>query len=129
MDIPQSLNYTKSHEWVRIEGSVAVIGITDHAQSELGDIVFVELPEVGQQVVLDESFGVVEAVKTVSDLYSPLSGTVVEINEALADEAEIINSDPYDKGWMIKVEFTDDNESVTHFLDASAYQEFIAQSS
>ena len=102
--VPNELKYTKEHEWTKIEGSIATIGITDHAQKELGDIVFVELPEVGTQISTGESFGTIEAVKTVSELYAPLSGKVVEVNEALRDDAGIINQDAYEKGWIIKVE-------------------------
>ncbi|MCE5271194.1 glycine cleavage system protein GcvH [bacterium] len=104
MKIPKDLKYTKEHEWVRFEeDDLAVIGITDYAQNELGDIVYVELPEVGDQVETMESFGTIEAVKTVADLYSPVTGTVDEINDTLADEPELVNSDPYGDGWMIKV--------------------------
>jgi len=108
MKIPKDLKYTKEHEWVRFEeDDLAVIGITDYAQNELGDIVYVELPEVGDQVEAMESFGTIEAVKTVADLYSPVTGTIEEINDTLADEPELVNSDPYNDGWMIKVKFKD----------------------
>ncbi len=108
MKIPKDLKYTKEHEWVRFEeDDLAVIGITDYAQNELGDIVYVELPEVGDQVETMESFGTIEAVKTVADLYSPVTGTVEEINDTLADEPELVNSDPYSDGWMIKVKIKD----------------------
>ena len=108
MKIPKDLKYTKEHEWVRFEeDDLAVIGITDYAQNELGDIVDVELPEVGDQVEAMESFGTIEAVKTVADLYSPVTGTIEEINDTLADEPESVNGDPYGDGWMIKVRFKD----------------------
>jgi len=104
MNIPSELKYTKSHEWVRFENGVAVVGITDFAQSELGDVVYVELPEVGRALAEDEAFGTVESVKTVSELISPVPGKVVEVNPALANQPELVNSDPYGAGWMVKVE-------------------------
>lgn len=107
MNIPSELKYTKDHEWVRIEGDVAVVGITDFAQSELGDIVYVEVETLDETLEADEIFGTVEAVKTVSDLFLPLSGEIVEFNEALEDEPESVNSDPYGDGWMIKVKYSD----------------------
>ncbi|MFN3684257.1 MAG: glycine cleavage system protein GcvH [Fimbriimonadaceae bacterium] len=103
MNIPSELKYTKSHEWVRFEDGVAVVGITDFAQSELGDVVYVELPEVGRELSEDEAFGTVESVKTVSELISPVPGKVVEVNPALADKPELVNSDPYGEGWMVKI--------------------------
>ena len=108
MNIPEDLHYTKSHEWVRIEGDTATIGITDHAQDELGDIVFVELPEEGDTFDAGESFGTVESVKAVSDLYTPVGGEVVEINSSLEDAPENINEDPYGEGWIVKLRTTDE---------------------
>lgn len=102
-NIPADLKYTKTHEWVRLEGDVATIGITDFAQSELGDVVFVELPNVGRALAAGDSFGSVESVKTVSDVYAPIAGEVVEVNDALGSQSELINSDPYGKGFMIKI--------------------------
>src|SRR3954462_1621108 len=102
--VPESLKYTKDHEWAKMEGAVATIGVTDHAQRELGDIVFVELPKVGSKVTSGQSFGTVEAVKTVAELYAPVTGTVTEINTALAADAGVINQDPYGLGWIIKVQ-------------------------
>ncbi len=102
-NVPENLKYTKEHEWALIEGDVVTVGITDHAQSELGDIVFVELPAVGTEVVRDEAFGSIEAVKAVSDLYAPISGEVVEVNEALEDAPETVNEDAYGSGWMLKI--------------------------
>lgn len=102
-NIPADLKYTKTHEWVRLEGDIATIGITDFAQSELGDVVFVELPNAGRSLAVGDSFGSVESVKTVSDVYAPIAGEVVESNEALGAQSELINSDPYGKGFMIKV--------------------------
>lgn len=102
-NIPADLKYTKTHEWVRIEGDVATIGITDFAQSELGDVVFVELPNVGRSLAAGDSFGSIESVKTVSDVYSPIAGEVIETNDALGAQSELVNSDPYGKGYLVKV--------------------------
>lgn len=124
MNIPSDLKYTKDHEWVRIEGDVATVGITDFAQSELGDIVYVEVETVDETLDQDEVFGSVEAVKTVSDLFLPLSGTIVEFNENLESEPEIVNEDPYGKGWMIKLKFTNEDE-LNNLMDAEAYQAHI----
>ena len=107
MNIPEDLQYTNSHEWVRIEGDTATIGITDHAQDELGDVVFVELPDEGATFDAGESFGTVESVKAVSDLYAPVGGEVVEVNSALEDAPENINEDPYGEGWIVKLRTTD----------------------
>jgi glycine cleavage system H protein len=103
-NIPSSLRYTKDHEWAKADGNTVTVGITDHAQSQLGDIVFLELPEVGRELAAGETFGVVESVKAVSDLYAPLAGKVTEINEGLVDAPEGINEDPYDKGWLLRIE-------------------------
>jgi glycine cleavage system H protein len=105
--VPNDLKYTKSHEWVRVDGDVATVGITDFAQSELGDIVFVETPSVGRVVQTEESFGTVESVKTVSDLYAPIAGEVVEVNAALGAQSELVNSDPYGSGWIVKIKMSD----------------------
>ena len=107
MSVPENLQYTRSHEWVRVEDDVATIGITDHAQEELGDVVFVELPEAGATFEAGDSFGAVESVKAVSDLYSPVSGEVVEVNSALEDAPEKINDDPYGEGWILKLRASD----------------------
>ena len=123
MNYPAELKYSKSHEWVKMEGDVAVIGITDFAQDALGDVVFVNLPSVGDAVTAGEAFGDVESVKAVSDLVSPVSGEIVEVNEALADEAEALNSDPYGS-WIIKVSGITDTEEL---LDAAAYEAFCAE--
>ncbi len=120
MNLPQELRYTKDHEWVRIEGDVAYIGITDFAQSELGDIVYVDIDTLDKQVSKEEVFGTVEAVKTVSDLFSPLTGTVLEVNSKLDSNPEMVNSDPYGQGWMIKLAIDDANE-VEELLTAEAY--------
>lgn len=124
MNLPSELKYTKEHEWVRIEGETAIIGITDFAQRELGDIVYVDIDTVGKEVAKDEVFGTVEAVKTVSDLFSPLTGTVEEVNEKLGANPELVNSDAYGDGWMIKMTIKDQSE-VAGLLSAEAYGELI----
>ena len=125
MNIPAELKYTKDHEWVRIEGDEAVIGITDFAQSELGDIVFVEVETEGESVESEEIFGSVEAVKTVSDLFMPLSGEILSFNSELEDAPEVINSDPYGEGWMIRVKISDASE-VDALLSAEQYKNLIS---
>jgi len=119
-NIPQDLKYAKSHEWVRLEGDIATIGITDFAQSELGDVVYVELPTVGRVLQAGETFGSVESVKTVSDVYAPIGGEVVEVNAALGARSELINSDPYGDGFMLKVKVSDTG-SVDALLDSAGY--------
>ena len=121
MNIPAELKYTKDHEWVKIEGDVATVGITEFAQSELGDIVYVEIETVGETIDQEEVFGSVEAVKTVSDLFMPLSGEIIEFNENLESNPELVNSDPYGEGWMIKVKISDSSQ-VDSLLDADAYK-------
>lgn len=125
MNIPTHLLYSKEHGWVRNEGSDLRIGVTDFAQDELGDIVFVELPEVGDTIEMNEPFGSVESVKTVSELYAPVSGTIVEVNEALEDNPEYINESPYDKAWLIVIEPEDDAE-LDELLDAKDYEAHIS---
>ncbi len=120
MNIPENLKYTKDHEWLRVEGDTAIIGITDFAQGELGDIVFVEVETVGETMDQGEVFGTVEAVKTVSDLFLPVGGEVLEFNEGLEDEPELINSDPYGKGWIVKVKMTNPAEA-EELLSAEDY--------
>lgn len=124
MEFPKDLSYTKEHEWVKVEDNVATIGITDYAQGELGDVVFVELPDVGASFKQMEAFGTIEAVKAVSELYSPVSGEIVEINAKLEDEAALVNSDCYGDGWMIKIKLSDPSE-VEALLDAAGYQELV----
>jgi len=126
MNIPENLKYTKDHEWTKIEGDIATIGITDFAQKELGDIVFVEIETVGETLEKEETFGTVEAVKTVSDLFMPLSGEIIEKNEGLDDSPESINKDPYGEGWMIKIKISDLSE-IDELLDAAAYKELIEE--
>ena len=124
MNIPAELKYTKDHEWVKIEGDTAIVGITDFAQSELGDIVFVDVESVDEELNVGDVFGSVEAVKTVSDLYLPISGKVVEFNEDLESEPELVNSDPYGKGWIIKLKIANDADQ-SELLSAEQYQEVI----
>ena len=124
MSIPTELYYTAEHEWIKIEGDIATVGITNFAQGELGDIVYVDVDSLDDTVEKDEVFGSVEAVKTVSDLFMPLSGEVTEFNEKLEDEPELVNSDPYGEGWMIKISISDPSE-IDALLNASAYQELI----
>jgi glycine cleavage system H protein len=124
MNIPSDLKYTKDHEWVRIEGDTATVGITDFAQGELGDIVYVEVETLDESLDREEVFGTVEAVKTVSDLFLPLSGEIIAFNEALEDEPEKVNSDPYGEGWMIKIRFSDEAE-IEDLLSDTAYKELI----
>lgn len=124
MTIPQDLKYTSEHEWVRLEGDVAYVGITDYAQEQLGDIVFVDIPTVGETLDEGEVFGTIEVVKTVSDLFLPISGEVLEQNEALEDNPEAVNKDPYGEGWLIKVKPSDVSQ-LENLLDADAYKEII----
>ncbi|MFS8616305.1 MAG: glycine cleavage system protein GcvH [Solitalea sp.] len=124
MNIPAELKYTKDHEWVRIEGEVAIVGITDFAQGELGDIVYVDIPSVGDTISKDEVFGTVEAVKTVSDLFMPLSGLVLELNSQLDAQPELVNQDPYGEGWMVKIRISDPAEA-SRLLDADGYKQQI----
>jgi glycine cleavage system H protein len=121
--VPDGLKYTKDHEWAKFEGNSATIGVTDHAQRELGDIVFVELPKVGGKVEAGQSFGTIEAVKTVAELYSPVSGTIAEVNGALSGDAGVINQDPYGNGWIIKVSV--DKPQVEGLMDPAAYKAII----
>ncbi|MEM6523014.1 MAG: glycine cleavage system protein GcvH [Bacteroidota bacterium] len=124
MNVPENLKYTKDHEWIKIDGNVATVGITDFAQGELGDIVYVEIETEGESIEQGEVFGTVEAVKTVSDLFMPISGTVAEFNSELESSPEIVNEDPYDKGWMIKIEL-EDGVDLNELLSAAAYQSLI----
>jgi glycine cleavage system H protein len=124
MHIPAELMYTKDHEWARIEGDVATVGITDYAQSELGDIVYVELPEVGKKTKQADSFGTIEAVKAVSDLFAPVSGEIIQINQNLSNQPEVINKDPYGEGWLVKIKVSNKNE-ISKLLDKTKYEELI----
>jgi glycine cleavage system H protein len=126
MTFPDNIRYTKDHEWIRIEGGVGIVGITDYAQSELGDIVFVELPAKGKKVKQHDSFGSIEAVKAVSDLFAPISGEVLEVNPALEKTPEVVNKDPYTAGWMIKLAIANKDE-LSGLLDATAYRALIGK--
>ena len=126
MEFPEELKYTEEHEWVLVEDDIVTIGITDFAQDSLGDVVFVELPEVGATLEAGKPFGVVESVKAVSDIYAPVSGEVVEVNEELPDAPETINTSPYEDGWMIKVKLSDKSQ-LDDLLDADEYQDFIEE--
>lgn len=126
MEFPASLRYTKDHEWISLEGNVATVGITEFAQRELGDIVFVDISTEGQTLAANEIFGTVEAVKTVSDLYLPVAGTITEVNAGLENAPESVNNDPYGKGWMIKMEVSDPAE-VAGLLDAAAYKALVGE--
>ena len=121
MNIPADLRYTADHEWIRLEGDVATVGVTDYAQGELGDIVFVEVETEGEQLDAEEVFGTIEAVKTVSDLFLPVAGEILEFNSALEDDPSLINNDPFGEGWIIKVK-VDDTSAVEELMDADAYQ-------
>lgn len=121
MNFPSELKYTKDHEWVRVEGDVAVVGITDFAQGELGDIVYLDIDTVGETLDKNETFGSIEAVKTVSELFMPVSGELIEFNEILEDESELVNSDPYGAGWMVKIKMSNVSE-LDELMDATAYQ-------
>src|ERR1700730_1810789 len=126
MEVPPGLKYSKEHEWVATEESVATIGITDHAQDQLGEIVYLELPSVGEKISKDDPFGVVESVKAVSDIYAPVSGTVIEINEDLPESPGIVNEDPYGDGWLIKVKIADMSD-LEDLMDADEYTELLAR--
>lgn len=126
MNFPENLKYTKDHEWIQIDGDTGIIGITDYAQGELGDVVFIELPVVGKVVKMHESLGTIEAVKAVSDVYSPVSGSVLAVNSDLDKTPEIVNKDPYGKGWMTKIKLSTPSE-VTGLLTATAYRQLIGK--
>jgi glycine cleavage system H protein len=126
MEFPAALRYTKEHEWLRVEGHAAYVGITDYAQQELGDVVYVELPEVDTVVQFMEPFGVVESVKAVSDLFSPITGTVTQVNDALFDRPELVNSDPYGEGWMLVVAISDSSQ-LDALLTAAQYEAYLRE--
>lgn len=126
MNLPENLKYTKDHEWIRVEGTTGTVGITDHAQGELGDVVFVELPAAGRSVKQGESFGTIEAVKAVSDLYAPVSGSVTDVNPDLNGTPELVNKDPYGKGWMVKIQLSKPDE-LKNLLDAAAYSSMLGK--
>lgn len=124
MKVPENLKYTKDHEWLRVEGSTGYVGVTDFAQGELGDIVFIEIETLGETLKRDEVFGTIEAVKTVSDMFMPVSGEILEINPALEDSPDLVNKDPYGKGWMVKIKISDASE-IKELLTAEKYKELL----
>jgi glycine cleavage system H protein len=124
MNIPAELKYTKEHEWIKIDGDIATVGITDFAQGELGDVVYLDIESEGDDIDQGDTFGTIEAVKTVSDLYMPVSGTVTEVNDQLENEPEIVNKEPYGNGWLIKIKMKDQSE-LSDLLDASSYSELV----
>jgi glycine cleavage system H protein len=126
MNFPSNIKYTKDHEWIKVEGEFAKIGITEYAQGELGDIVFVELPKIGSKLEQGKSFGTIEAVKAVSDLYAPVNGEVVELNKEVQDSPEVVNKEPYERGWMVKVRI-ENPAQLTNLLDVEAYKKLIAK--
>ncbi|HEB30478.1 MAG TPA: glycine cleavage system protein GcvH [Spirochaetes bacterium] len=126
MELPKGLRYTSEHEWVLVEAGVATVGVTDHAQQMLGDVVFVEMPEIGTEIIKDETFGVIESVKAASDIFAPVSGEVAEINEELGDHPEFINQSPYEKGWIIRVEMSNRND-VDDLMVSDKYREFLVK--
>ena len=126
MNFPENLKYTAEHEWVSVDGNIATIGITDHAQGELGDVVYVDIDEDIAEIGKGDIIGTIEAVKTVSDMFAPVSGKVIEINQALNDTPEVVNSNPYDKGWFVKIEMTN-TEELNDLMDVNAYKELIGQ--
>ncbi|MBN1597302.1 MAG: glycine cleavage system protein GcvH [Bacteroidales bacterium] len=125
MNIPENLKYTKDHEWIRKEGDTAVVGITDYAQNELGDIVFIEVETVGEKLNQGDVFGTIEAVKTVSDLFMPASGEILEMNSAIENSPDLVNAEPFDNGWIIKIKLSDDSE-LDNLLDSTQYKELIS---
>jgi len=128
MEIPKDLKYTNEHEWARIEGDIATVGITDYAQESLGDVVYIETPEIGTEVKKGEEFGSIESVKAVSDVFSPISGEIIEVNEELADHPEYINQSPYDKGWIVKIKISNPEEA-DELMDSTKYEEFVKKES
>ena len=125
MNVPENLKFTKDHEWIRVEGDMAVVGVTDFAQGELGDVVFIEIETEGETLDKEEVFGTIEAVKTVSDMFMPVGGEVVEVNAALEDTPDVVNKDPFGEGWMIKIKISDTSE-LDELLSADAYKELLA---
>ena len=126
MNFPDNLKYTKDHEWIRVEGNTGIIGITDYAQGELGDVVFIDIDPNLKEISAGQSFGTIEAVKTVSDIYAPCNGKIIELNKVLANSPEIVNSDPYGEGWIVKIEISNMSE-LNNLLDSAAYKNLIGQ--
>lgn len=128
MELPDDLKYTKEHEWVRLDGNIAIVGLTDYAQEQLGDIVFADLPKPGEETIKDEPFGTVESVKSVSDCFSPVTGKILEINDLLDESPETINQDCYGEGWLVKIEF-DDEGAFSELMDNKAYKNYVKEES
>jgi glycine cleavage system H protein len=126
MEFPDDLKYTREHEWLLVEDKIATVGITDFAQEQLGDVVFVELPAIGDKVTKDEAMGVIESVKAVSDVYAPVSGKVLEVNDDLPESTEMVNEDPYGDGWMVKIELSDPSE-IADLMSAAEYEQFVSE--
>lgn len=127
MNIPEDLKYTADHEWVRVDGDIATIGITDYAQEQLGDIVFIEIETLDETLDKGEVFGTIEAVKTVSDMFMPVSGKIMEVNEGLEDNPDVVNNDPYTEGWMVKIKMTNMDGDIGNLLDADTYEELLEE--
>lgn len=128
MNFPEDLKFSKEHEWVRVSGNIATIGVSDYAQDQLGEIVFVELPDEGEEFEKDDAFGVIESVKSVNDIYAPLSGRIVEVNDPVVDSPEIVNEDPYAEGWLVKIEISDPKE-LSELMSAKDYEAYIKEES
>ena len=126
MNLPEDLKYTKEHEWIRVSGNIATVGITDYAQDQLGEVVFVELPDEGEEFSKDDAFGSVESVKSVNDIYSPVSGKIIEVNDPVADSPEIVNDDPFGEGWLVKIEL-ENNAELKELLSAKDYKKYIEE--
>ena len=126
MNFPEDLKYTQDHEWIKVDGNIGTIGISDHAQGELGDVVYIDIPDPEADLAIGDSFGTIEAVKTVADMFAPVSGKIVEVNEALNDAPETVNNDPYGEGWIIKIEMSNTDE-LNELMDVNAYKESIGQ--
>jgi len=128
MNFPEDLKFSKEHEWVRVTGNIATIGVSDYAQDQLGEVVFVELPDEGEEFEKDDAFGVIESVKSVNDIYAPLSGRIVEVNDPVVDSPEIVNEDPYGEGWLVKIEISDPKE-LSELMSAKDYEAYIKEES
>lgn len=128
MNFPEDLKFSKEHEWVRVNGNIATIGVSDYAQDQLGEVVFVELPDEGEEFEKDDAFGVIESVKSVNDIYAPLSGRIVEVNDPVVDSPEIVNEDPYVEGWLVKIEISDPKE-LSELMSAKDYEAYIKEES
>ena len=128
MNLPEDIKYSKEHEWIKVSGNIAIIGVSDYAQDQLGEVVFVELPDEGEEFEKGDAFGVIESVKSVNDIYAPISGRIVEVNDPVADSPEIVNEDPYGEGWLVKIEMTDPKE-LADLMSAKDYEAYIKEES